>query len=78
MSCGKASLLLRQGEFLTDRVICRDPRRKIEVLLDSTLLSGIDWDLTWNQWKHWLRSRIDVDATFVRALEVPVLRVNGF
>lgn len=66
MSSRKVSLLLRQCQFLTDRVVCRDPRRKLEVLLDSTLLPGIDWDLTWNDWKHWLRTRIEVDATFVR------------
>ena len=67
MRSQKVSLLLRQCEFLADRVICRDPRRKLEVWLDSCLLPGIDWDLTWNNWKHWLRSRIDVDAAFVRA-----------
>ena len=66
MKSRKLSLLLRQCEFFADRVICRDPRRKIEVLLDSFLLPGIHWDLTWNHWKHWLRTRIDVDATFVR------------
>ena len=63
----KVSLLVRQCEFLADRVICRDPQRRLEVTLDSGLLPGMDWDLTWNNWKHWLRSRIDVDATFVRA-----------
>ncbi|MEZ5399164.1 MAG: hypothetical protein R2729_05805 [Bryobacteraceae bacterium] len=67
MQSRRVSLLLRQCEFLADRVICRDPRRKLEVMLDSGLLPSIDWDLTWNNWKHWLRSRIDVDATFVRA-----------
>ena len=67
MQLRKASLLLRQCEFLADRVICRDPRRKLEVWLDSGLLPDTDWDLTWNNWKHWLRSRINVDAMFVRA-----------
>lgn len=67
MRLQRASLLLRQCEFLSDRVVCRDRRRRLEVWLDSFLLPGIDWDLTWNNWKHWLRSRIDVDATFVRA-----------
>jgi len=67
MQSRKVSLLLRQCEFLADRVTCRDARRKLEVMLDPGLLPGIDWDLTWNNWKHWLRSRIDVDATFVRA-----------
>jgi hypothetical protein len=67
MKWRKLTFLLRQCEFFTDHVICRDSRRKIEVLLDSRLLSAMDWDLTWNHWKHWLRSRIDVRATFVQA-----------
>lgn len=65
MRSRKVSLLLRQCEFLADRVVCRDRRRKLEVWLDSSLLGGIQWDLSWNQWKHWLRGRIEVDATFV-------------
>jgi hypothetical protein len=66
MRSRKVSLLLRQCEFFADRVICRDPRRKLEAWLDSGLLPGLHWDLTWNNWKHCLRSRINVDATFVR------------
>ena len=66
MKSRKLTLLLRQCEFFADRIVCRDPRRKIEVMLDSCLLPGIRWDLTWNHWKHWLRSRIDVRATLVR------------
>ncbi len=62
----RVSLLLRQCEFLVDRVICHDSRRKLEVCLDGGLLPGVQWDLTWNHWKHWLKGRIDVDATFVR------------
>lgn len=65
MRSRKVSLLLRQCEFLADRVVCRDRRRKLEVWLDSSLLDGIQWDLSWNQWKHWLRGRIEVNATFV-------------
>ena len=61
------SLLLRQCEFLADRVICRDRRRKVEVWLDANLLPDLDWNLTWNQWKHWLKSRIEVEATLVHA-----------
>lgn len=67
MTSRKVALLLRQCEFFADRLICREPRRKLEVWLDSGLLPGIHWDLTWNNWKHWLRTRIAVDATFVRA-----------
>lgn len=65
MRSRKVSLLLRQCEFLAGRVVCRDRRRKLEVSLDSSLLGGTRWDLSWNQWKHWLRSRIEVNATFV-------------
>lgn len=61
----KLSLLLRQCEFLADRIVCRDPRRHVEATFDSSLLAGVQWDLTWNRWKHWLKSRIEVDAAFV-------------
>ena len=67
MTTRKVSLLLRRCEFFADRVICRDPRRKVEVWLDASALPGLDWDLTWNHWKHWLQSRIEVEATFVQA-----------
>ena len=67
MTSRKVTLLLRRCEFLADRVVCRDPRRKLEVWLDSNVLPGLGWDLTWNHWKHWLRTRIEVQATFVHA-----------
>jgi hypothetical protein len=65
LSPKRTSLLLRQCEFLADYLICRDRRRKLEIYLDRNLLPGLNWDLTWNHWKHWLKSRIQVDATFV-------------
>lgn len=43
MRSRKASLLLRQCEFLPDRVVCRDPRRRLEAWLDSSVLAGIRW-----------------------------------
>jgi hypothetical protein len=61
----RVSLRLRGCEFLRDHVVCRDPHRRIEVRLDASLLPGVEWDVTWNHWKHWLRGRIHVDATFV-------------
>ena len=67
MTSRKVTLLLRRCEFFTDRVVCRDPRRKLEVWLDSNVLPGLSWDLTWNHWKHWLQTRIEVEATFVHA-----------
>ncbi len=67
MTSRKVMLLLRQCEFFADRIVCRDPRRKLEVWLDSNILPGLNWDLTWNHWKHWLRTRIEIEATFVHA-----------
>jgi hypothetical protein len=61
----KASILMRSCEFLPDRIVYRDSRRKFEVWLDGGLLPGLNWDPTWNNWKHWLRSRLEVEATFV-------------
>jgi hypothetical protein len=66
MSSRRVSLLLRQCEFFADRIVCRDTRRKLEVWLDANLLPGLKWDRTWNHWRQWLQSRIEVDATFVR------------
>jgi hypothetical protein len=59
-------LPLRQCEFYEDRALCRDVRRKLEFWLDSALLHTV-WDPTWNQWKHLLGTKIDLDATFVQS-----------
>lgn len=59
------SILLRSCEFLPDRIVCHDSRRKLEVWLDGGLLPGLNWDPSWNNWKHWIRSRLEVEATFV-------------
>lgn len=61
----KVSILLRSCEFLPDRIVCRDSRRKLEVWLDGGLLPGLNRDPTWNNWRHWIRSRLEVEATFV-------------
>ncbi len=61
----KVSILLRSCEFLPDRIVCHDSRRKLEVWLDGGLLPGLNWDPSWNNWKHWIRSRLEVEATFV-------------
>ena len=61
----KVSILLRSCEFLPDRIVCLDTRRKLEVWLDGGLLPALNWDSTWNTWKHWIRSRLEVEATFV-------------
>lgn len=63
----KLKIRLRSFEFLPDRLGFLDPRRKLEVWLDSGLLNGFRWDTSWNNWKHWLRSAVEVDATFVNS-----------
>jgi len=63
----KLKIRLRSFEFLPNRLGFLDPRRKLEVWLDSGLLNGLRWDTSWNNWKHWLRSAVEVDATFVNS-----------
>ncbi len=65
----KLKIRLRSFEFLPDRLGFLDPRRKLEVWLDSGLLNGLQWDTSWNNWKHWLRSTVEVDATFVSSAQ---------
>jgi len=55
---------LRQCDFYDDRALYRDGRRRLEILLDHTA-SHLVWDATWNQWKHLLGTKIEIDATFV-------------
>jgi hypothetical protein len=57
---------LRKFEFYGDRALYRDPRRKLEVLVDQSAMP-IVWDQTWNQWKHFVATKVDVQATFVEA-----------
>src|SRR5215472_8423000 len=59
-------LPLRQCDFYEDRASCRDVRRKLEFWLDPALLHTL-WDPTWNQWKHLLGTKIEVDAIFVQS-----------
>ncbi len=74
MQSKKVKVLLRQCEFLPDRIALLDPRRKLEIWLDAGLLDGIAWDPTWNRWKHWLRTRFDVNATVVQSSKYRLVR----
>ena len=56
---------LRRCDFYDDRALCRDMRRKLEFWLDPAALHTI-WDRTWNQWKHLLGTKIEVEGTFVQ------------
>jgi hypothetical protein len=57
---------LRRCEFYDDRALCRDVRRKLEFWLDPAALHTL-WDRTWNQWKHLLGTKIEVEGTFVQS-----------
>ncbi len=57
---------LRRCDFYDDRALCRDMRRKLELWLDPAALHTL-WDRTWNQWKHLLGSKIEVEGTFVQS-----------
>src|ERR1035438_8686593 len=57
---------LRRCDFYDDRALCRDARRKLEFLLDPAALHTL-WDRTWNQWKHLLGTKIEVEGTFVQS-----------
>ncbi len=74
MQSKKMKVLLRQCEFLQDRVALLDSRRKLEIWLDTGLLDGLAWDPTWNRWKHWLRTRFDVNATVVQSSKYRLVR----
>jgi hypothetical protein len=57
---------LRRCDFYDDRALCRDARRKLEFWLDPAALHAL-WDRTWNQWKHLLGTKIEVEGTFVQS-----------
>jgi hypothetical protein len=61
----KLSLLFRRADFFEDRIEIRDARRRVEVYLDTQLSLNVKANQSWNSWKHWLRSRLEVEGTFV-------------
>ncbi len=56
---------LRRCDFYDDHALCHDMRRKLEFWLDPAALHTF-WDRTWNQWKHLLGAKIEVEGTFVQ------------
>src|SRR5215469_14987183 len=56
---------LRRVEFLSNRAVYRDSRRKAEVFLDELVLP-LSSDPTWNQWKHLVGAKFGVDAAFLK------------
>jgi hypothetical protein len=57
---------LRRCNFYHDTALYKDAGRKLEVWMDQALVHTV-WDTTWNQWKHFLRTKIEIQATFVRS-----------
>ncbi|MGD0459870.1 MAG: hypothetical protein ABSC21_19245 [Terriglobia bacterium] len=56
---------LRNFDFYNDRAIYRDVRRKLEVTLDQSAMP-MGWDATWNQWRHLLGAKVELQGTFVQ------------
>jgi len=57
---------LRRIDFYQDHAVYRDARRKVEVVFAPHSLP-LGWDPTWNQWKHLLGVKIEVEGTFVQS-----------
>ena len=55
---------LRKVDFYHDHAIYRDGRRRLEIGLDQSAMP-IVWDATWNQWRHLLGAKMEIQATFV-------------
>ncbi|MGA9058519.1 MAG: hypothetical protein WB763_18625 [Terriglobia bacterium] len=55
---------LRSFDFHNDRAVYLDVRRKLEVILDQSALP-MAWDATWNQWRHLLGAKVELQGTFV-------------
>jgi hypothetical protein len=56
---------LRSCEFYEGFAVCRDVRRRLELWLDPAVLHAT-WSPEWNQWKHRVAGKLEVDASFVR------------
>jgi hypothetical protein len=56
---------LRRFAFYDDHAAYLDSRGKLEIVVDQAALP-LSWDSAWNQWKHLLRSKLSIRATFVQ------------
>lgn len=57
---------LRCLDYLDGYAVYRDSRRKVQVLVDPTLVP-FAWDQTWNQWKHLVPAKLGINGTFVKS-----------
>lgn len=56
---------LRKFHFCADRAVYRDARHRLELVVDQAAMSLV-WDPTWNQWKHLLAAKVDIQATLLQ------------
>jgi hypothetical protein len=54
---------LQGFDFYNDRAIYRDPRRRLELMVDQATMPLV-WDQSWNQWRNLLGVKVEVEATF--------------
>jgi hypothetical protein len=59
----KFELPLRYCDFYSDKVLCRHLRRKLRFWLDPDVLR-INWDPSWNRWKHLVGAKIEIEGDF--------------
>jgi hypothetical protein len=57
---------LRKIEFLDGCAMYRDSGLRVEIILDPASLP-ISWDPTWNQWRHLVGAKVDVEGEFVKS-----------
>ncbi|HEX5481722.1 MAG TPA: hypothetical protein VFZ08_03755 [Terriglobia bacterium] len=57
---------LRKFDFYPTTALYRDARRKLEVLVDQCVMPVV-WNATWNQWRHLVAAKVEIQGTFVRA-----------
>lgn len=71
----RLSVLLRRCEFTEDKILLHDARRHCLASIDRNLLPDLRWDPTWNSWRHWLRSRLELEGAFAKT--APPVSTNG-
>jgi hypothetical protein len=62
---GRFAIPLRRLTFYNQYALYKDSHSSIEVLFDRVSLP-LDWDPTWNQWRHLLGAQIAFEGRFTR------------
>jgi hypothetical protein len=59
-------LSLRKCDFYQHHALCRDVVRRLEFWIDPAVVP-LEWDESWNRWKHLLGLKMEVEGTFVES-----------